>query len=231
MGDVRGPHHPFILQRMFVHATESGQKEAEKLICHSCWAGRPRLDPEADVPAIQLVEFWTSREEIGELFHQVFMLKRLPGPPSCGPKWAQEATRDILSSLKDHLRWRRGDYLAGSGGLEPASTHQSYSWDGASQRERQDTSGEWELAEAREAHWQALAAASILEERIERLSQSTTRTRPDNCHCSQSRDQSRRRSRGLSRRCHKATPGEGSQALSLRPSSTRLHWWVTLWDL
>ena len=55
--DVRGLHCPFILQRMFVHATESGQKEAERLICHSCWAGLPRLDPEADVPAIQLMGF------------------------------------------------------------------------------------------------------------------------------------------------------------------------------
>ena len=135
----------------------------------------------------------------------------------------QEVTRDILSSLKDCLRQRRGDYLEGSGGLEPAGTHLSCSWYGASQRERQDTSGEQELTKAREAHQQALAAISILAERIERLSQLTNRRRLDDCHHSQSRDRSRRRSRGQSRRCHKATPGEGSKARSPRPSSTRPH--------
>ena len=87
--DVRGLHHPFILQRMFVHAAESRQKEVERLIhCHGHWCGLPRLDPKVDVPAIQLVGYQTSREEIGDLFHQVYMLKRLPRPPLCRPKWA-----------------------------------------------------------------------------------------------------------------------------------------------
>ena len=84
---------------------------------------------------------------------------------------------------------------------------------------------------AREAHQWALVAAAVLEERIKRLSLLTTRTRPDDCHHSQSRDQSRRRSRGQSRRCCKAMPGEGSQAQFPRPSSTRLHQQVTFWDL
>ena len=35
--DVKGLHYPFILQRMFVHAAESRQKEATRLICCSCW--------------------------------------------------------------------------------------------------------------------------------------------------------------------------------------------------
>ena len=101
--------------------------------------------------------------------------------------------RDILSSLKDHLRWRIGEQSGGSGEPEPTSTHLSCHWDRASQRERQDTLGEQEVTEAREAHWQALAAASILEVWIERLSQLTTRTKPDVFHCSQSEDQPRRR--------------------------------------
>ena len=46
---------PCILQWMFMHAAESGQKEAERLVCHSCRHGLPRLDPEADASAIQLV--------------------------------------------------------------------------------------------------------------------------------------------------------------------------------
>ena len=50
--DVGGPHHPFILQGMFMHATESGWKEAERLICHGCQQGLPKLDSGADVPAV-----------------------------------------------------------------------------------------------------------------------------------------------------------------------------------
>ena len=76
-----------------------------------------------------------------------------------------------LSSLKDCLRWRRGEQSGGSGEPEPFSAHLSHHWDRASQRERQDTLGEQELAKAREAHWQALVAATaVLEEQIERLS-------------------------------------------------------------
>ena len=89
-------------------------------------------------------------------FHQVYMLKRLPRSPPCRPKQVQEVTRDILSTLKDCLRWRRGGQPGGS------RAHQHLSilhWDRASQRERQDTLGKWELGKAREAHqwlWQPL---------------------------------------------------------------------------
>ena len=85
-----------------------------------------------------------------------------------------------------------------SGGLEPASSCLPCHQIGASQREGQDTSCECELAEAREGHLQALAATPLLEERIEMLSQLTTRMRPDDCWHSQSWDHSRRRSRGQS---------------------------------
>ena len=83
--DVSGWHYPFILQKLFVQAAESGWKEAERLICCGCQHGLPMLDPKVDVPAIQLIGYQASREEIGDLFHWVYMLKRLPGPPLCGP--------------------------------------------------------------------------------------------------------------------------------------------------
>ena len=83
--DVGGQHHPFILQRMFMHVTESGWKEAERLIHCGCWCGLPGLDPKVDISAIQLMGYQTSQEEIGELFHEVYMLKRLPTPHCVGP--------------------------------------------------------------------------------------------------------------------------------------------------
>ena len=107
--DVRGLHCPLILQWISVHAAESGWKEAERLIWLGHWQGFPGLDSEVDASTIQLVGYQMSREEIGDLYHQAYMLKRLPRPPPYEPKWAWEVMRDILSSLKDHLRWRRGE--------------------------------------------------------------------------------------------------------------------------
>ena len=148
----------------------------------------------------------------------------------CGSKWAWEVTRDILSSLKDHLRWRRGEQSGGSGEPEPTSTCPSHHCNTASKRERWDTLGEWELSEAREGHQWALAAAAVLEEWIERLSQSNTRMRLDICHHSQSWDWPRRRSLGQSQRHHRAPPEEGHQVWSPMLSLTGSHWWATFHD-
>ena len=76
---------------------------------------------------------------------------------------------------------------------------------------------------AREAHWQALVAAAILEEQIERLSQSTTRMGPDVHHHSQSCDRPRRRSRGQSQGHYRALPEEGYQAQFPTPGPTGYH--------
>ena len=61
-------------------------------------------------------------------------------------------------------------------------------------QQRDDDSCDWALAEAREAHQQALVAAHLLEERIERLSQSATKAQPSNCKCSHSCSHSKRQS-------------------------------------
>ena len=106
--EVGGPHCLIILKGMFVHATELGWKEAERLICWGHQHGLLRLDPETDVPAVQPVGYQTSQEEIRGLFHEVYMLKRLPGLPPCRPKHMEKATRDILSSLRSHLQRRGG---------------------------------------------------------------------------------------------------------------------------
>ena len=55
--DVGGLHHPIILQRMFMHAPEEGQKEAERFICQGHQHALPRPNLEADVPAVQLVGY------------------------------------------------------------------------------------------------------------------------------------------------------------------------------
>ena len=106
--DVGGSYCLIILQRMFVHATEVGQKEGERFICWGCWHGFPRPNPESNVPAIQLVEYQTSWKEIWDLYHEVYLLKKLPSPLPCGPKWMKEAIKDILCSLRSHLQRQGG---------------------------------------------------------------------------------------------------------------------------
>ena len=39
------PHHPTILQKMFLHAAFEGQKEAERVICRGCQQHMPQLNP------------------------------------------------------------------------------------------------------------------------------------------------------------------------------------------
>ena len=58
-----GPHHTFILQRMFLHAAELGQKKWNGLFTET--AGKePWADARVDVPAIQLMGYKTSWGEI-----------------------------------------------------------------------------------------------------------------------------------------------------------------------
>ena len=138
----------------------------------------------ADVSAIQLVGHQTTKEEIWDLYHQVYKLRRLQGSLPWRPEQLCKLTRDVVSSLKNHLQQRGGGQPRGCEELQPTDTHLPP--DRASQRVRWGTSAKRELPEARDTHQWALAATTALEERIEWLSQSTTRSRIDSCIPSQS---------------------------------------------
>ena len=181
--------HPIILQSMFVHATKSGQREAERLIHLGCQHGLLGLDPEADVPTIQLVVYQTSWGEIRNLFDEVYMLRRLPSQWSFRPKQMEEATRDILSSLGDCLQERRGIHrpeedLWGATAPIPQPGHKTKPCPWAQGR---DNIPDKALQEAREVHQGASEAAHFLELNIERLSQEANRTK---CQCPHSHSHS-----------------------------------------
>ena len=80
--EVDSPHHLIILHEMFQHASEQGQKEAECMIHQGCQHGLLKLDPKADISAIQLLGPQTSREEFKSLYYEVYKLWRLAGSPS-----------------------------------------------------------------------------------------------------------------------------------------------------
>ena len=71
-----------------------------------CWGHQHsllKLDPKADVSAIQLVGPQTSKEEFRALYYEVYKLRRLPGSPLWELEWTKELTTKIVSSLKDCL--------------------------------------------------------------------------------------------------------------------------------
>ena len=129
-------------------------------------AGRAyqRSDTEADIPAIKLEGYMTSHKEIRDLYHSVYLLRRLPSPLPCGPQQRKEAIQDILSSLRNQLhRW---GYPTTSEEYAPQTAAEPQS-----KPRRRENPHDEALQEAREAHQWALKAAHMLESDTERLSQ------------------------------------------------------------
>ena len=82
------------------------------------------------------------QQKTGDLYHQVYALRRLPRPPLCGPERAQEITKEIVSSLKDHLRWRKGEQPGRGGEAEGTKSQHSQ----LVARVSGDPRGKWLLA-------------------------------------------------------------------------------------
>ena len=94
------PHCLVILYEMFRHAAAEGQKEVEWIVHQGCWQNLPQLNPEAGIPAVQLVGPETTKEELLEVYLEVYKLHRLPGFPPGEPAILEE----VLSSLPNHQR-------------------------------------------------------------------------------------------------------------------------------
>ena len=92
------PHCLVILHEMFWHAAIEGQKEAERTICQGHWLYMPQLDPEAGAPAIQLVGPEITKEELMEIYLEVYKLHRLPGSPPSEPAIWEE----IIAKVPDN---------------------------------------------------------------------------------------------------------------------------------
>ena len=58
-----------------------GRKKQSVWSAEATIHGLPKLDPEADVSAVQLVGPQTSRKEIKSLYYEVYKLWRLLGSP------------------------------------------------------------------------------------------------------------------------------------------------------
>ena len=158
------PHHLVMLYKMFKHAADEGQKEAEWMVCWGHQQGLPKLDPEVDIAAIQLVGPQTMREEIQSLYLEVYKQQRLPG----SPPGESELMKEVTSSFKDCQGWKEEKMSGATARYQPTNTQPMRRR--ASGREKRESSVEKSLATVREAHQKVLAAAATLEGEIERLS-------------------------------------------------------------
>ena len=102
--EVDSPHCLVILHEMFQHTSEQGWKKAEHMICQGHWHGLLKLDPKADIFAVQLVGSQTSREELESIFYEVYKLQRLLGSP---PR-ELELMAEVVSSLENCQGWEEG---------------------------------------------------------------------------------------------------------------------------
>ena len=98
------PHQSVILHKMFLHAANRGQKEAEHMVCQGCQGCVTGPDPGAVQSAMELVGYRTSRKEIWDIYQSVYLLWRLLGIASCGEQIRKRTIRDILSFLKDWMQ-------------------------------------------------------------------------------------------------------------------------------
>ena len=98
------PHQSVILHEMFLHNAGQEQKEVE-CMCHRGHQSHiPEPNPKVGQSAMELVGYWTSRKEIREVYHSVYLLRRSPGSPSCMESRRRRAIQDILSSLQIRLQ-------------------------------------------------------------------------------------------------------------------------------
>ena len=139
----------------------------------------PQLNPEAGIPAVQLVGPNTTKEELLELSLEVYKLCRLSESPQGEPA----VLKEVLSSLPDHQRHEEEKAPAATAWPHAEGPHPSRS--NAPHRGRKDNSVERSLAMVCEAHQKALAMVAILETEIEWLSHTWARL--------QSRDRSKSR--------------------------------------
>ena len=155
------PHHLTILHEMFLHAASEGQKEVERYVHQGIWQQMPQLNPEADISAVQLVQPKTSREELLDIYLEVYKLCRLPS----SPPGELAILKEVSAALPCHSMEEEDTPDAPK---QPNSHDLHPPWSRLPQCER-ESSLDRSLARVCEVHQKALSATVTLEEEIERL--------------------------------------------------------------
>ena len=125
----------------------------------------PQLNLEVGLPTVQLVGLETTKEELLEIYFEVYKLHRLPRSPPGVPAILKE----VMVSLPDSPRCKEEKTQVATVQPHPGSSH--FSRGGAPHGRRNNNSMERSLATVHKEHQRVLAAVTTLEEEIERLSQ------------------------------------------------------------
>ena len=165
------PHWLIILHEMFLHAAYEGQKEVEQVVHWGCQQHMPRLDPKAGIPAIQLVHPEIDREQLLELYLEVYKLHRLPS----SPPGELAILEEISSILPRHPPEEKGTPdiqkpVSPKGFHLPQNRPSLQEWEDSIDRS---------LARVCKAHQKALSMAVTLEEEIERLYRKKAHSSPE----------------------------------------------------
>ena len=96
-------HCQFLLHRMFIHAVAMGQKEYDHAIHHGRWEPSVEQDLEVEPSAIELIYASSTREEIAEIYHDMYQLQQSPGKMSCVEEREEHLCQELLDSLKECL--------------------------------------------------------------------------------------------------------------------------------
>ena len=169
---------------MFTYAKGVGCKECKWTIHWGHQQPVPREESEAKTQAVQMVGFWTTWEEVEGIYNEVFQQKRLLGTPLYGLEQMEALDWEIFASLEEQMWKRLGtdrleEDLRGATAsiLLPSCQAESCSWTQVRNKDPHDQV----LKEAREAHLWVLEAAHLLEQDIERLSQTASRVKHAKC--------------------------------------------------
>ena len=157
------PHCLVILYEMFWHAAIEGQKEVEWIVCQGHQQNLPHLDLEVGAPAIQLVGLDTTREQLLDIYLEVYKLHRPPG--SLPGELA--ILDEIMATIPDHPPSGGNWTCEATAQPQPGSSHSPRS---STPHQQRDNSIDSSLATMHRVHQKALAAVATLEKEIKRLS-------------------------------------------------------------
>ena len=165
---------------MFTHVEATGQKEHDCAICWGHQQPSPKQEVSADVPAITLMGYKTTWEEIWRVYNEVYQLKIGPEAEPCEVEIAGNIYQEILHSIKEclHCRWGPAQWMEAPG-QRSTSTPWQPPWSEFQQRVCETYNNFWDLKEgsckqalamAWDVHRWLLAAVALLRDKIERLS-------------------------------------------------------------
>ena len=121
----------------------------------------PQLNPEAGIPTIQLVGPETSREELLDIYLEVYKLHRLPGSPPGAPTILEEVSTTVSGHSQEKEETPNAQRQPSHKDFHPSRMRRHH--------QKRETSVDRSLDRVHEVHRKALSAAATLEEEIEKL--------------------------------------------------------------